>query len=45
MILFVGATSSAYKSYDRKLQEALMKKQVADQMAEQKGNGGALTLK
>lgn len=39
MVLFVGATSSAYKSYDRKLQEALMKKQVADQMAEQKGSG------
>jgi GLPGLI family protein len=39
MILFVGTTSSAYKSYDRKIQEALMKKQVADQLAEQKGSG------
>jgi len=45
MVLFVGATSSAYKSYDRKLQEALMKKQVADQMAEQKGNGGRVNIK
>jgi GLPGLI family protein len=45
MILFVGAASSAYKSYDRKIQEALMKKQVADQIAEQKGNGGPINIK
>jgi len=39
MILFLGQTSSAYKSYDRKMQDALMRKQVADQLAEQKGQG------
>ncbi|OOQ59159.1 GLPGLI family protein [Mucilaginibacter pedocola] len=39
MILFLGQTASAYKSYDRKLQDALMKKQVEQQMAEQKGSG------
>ena len=39
MILFLGQSSSAYKSYDRKLQEALMKKQIEAQLAEQKGSG------
>ncbi|MEO7211236.1 GLPGLI family protein [Mucilaginibacter sp.] len=39
MILFLGQSSSAYKSYDRKLQDALMRKQVETQMAEQKGSG------
>ncbi|MBD1364990.1 GLPGLI family protein [Mucilaginibacter sp. ZT4R22] len=39
MILFLGQSSSAYKSYDRKLQDALMKKQIEAQMAEQKGSG------
>jgi GLPGLI family protein len=39
MILFLGQSSSAYKSYDRKLQDALMKKQIEAQLAEQKGSG------
>jgi GLPGLI family protein len=39
MVLFLGETSSAYKSYDKKLQEAMMKKQLEQQMTEQKGNG------
>ncbi|GAB3908156.1 GLPGLI family protein [Mucilaginibacter boryungensis] len=39
MVLFVGPTASAYKSYDRKLQEAMMRKQLEQQMAEQRGSG------
>ncbi|RWY55592.1 GLPGLI family protein [Mucilaginibacter gilvus] len=39
MILFLGQSSSVYKSYDRKLQDALMRKQVEAQLAEQKGSG------
>jgi GLPGLI family protein len=39
MVLFLGQSSSAYKSYDRKLQDALMRKQVEQQLAEQKGSG------
>jgi len=38
MVLFLGETASAYKSYDRKLQDALMKKQIEQQMADQKGS-------
>jgi GLPGLI family protein len=38
MVLFVGETSSAYKSFDKKLQEAMMRKQLEQQMAEQKGS-------
>jgi GLPGLI family protein len=44
MILFLGAQSSAYKSYDRKLQDAMMKKQVAQQIADQKGSGGPIRI-
>ncbi len=44
MILFLGKTSSAYKSYDRKMQDALVKKQIADQIAAQKGSG-SLSIK
>lgn len=33
MILFLGSKSSAYKSYDKKLAEALMRKQMQEQMA------------
>lgn len=33
MILFLGPNSSAYKSYDRKMADALTKKQVQEQMA------------
>lgn len=39
MVLFLGPSSSAYKSYDRKLQDAMMKKQIEQQLAEQKGSG------
>lgn len=39
MILFLGRKASAYKSYDRKIQEAMMRQQVAQQVAEQKGSG------
>jgi GLPGLI family protein len=39
MVLFLGQNASAYKSYDRKLQQEMMQKQVAQQMAEQKGSG------
>ncbi|MDN5284668.1 MAG: hypothetical protein JWR38_942 [Mucilaginibacter sp.] len=33
MILFLGKNSSAYKSYDRKMADALIKKQVQEQIA------------
>ncbi|MDB5004558.1 MAG: hypothetical protein JWQ34_2783 [Mucilaginibacter sp.] len=45
MVLFLGQSASVYKSYDRKLQEALMRKQVADQVAEQKGSGGPMNIR
>ena len=38
MVLFLGQTSSVYKSFDKKTQDAMMKKQLAEQAAEQKGN-------
>ncbi|RFZ83293.1 GLPGLI family protein [Mucilaginibacter terrenus] len=38
MVLFLGETSSAYKSFDKKTQDALMRKQLEQQIAEQKGN-------
>jgi GLPGLI family protein len=39
MILLIGKNATAYKSYDRQLAEASMRKQVADQMAANGGNG------
>jgi len=33
MVLFLGGKSSAYKSYDKKLADALMRKQIQEQMA------------
>lgn len=33
MVLLVGSHASAYKSYDRQLQDALFRKQIADQKA------------
>ncbi|HEY8927768.1 MAG TPA: GLPGLI family protein [Mucilaginibacter sp.] len=33
MVLFIGSSASAYRSYDRQLQDALFKKQVADAKA------------
>jgi GLPGLI family protein len=39
MILFLGRSASAYKSYDRKIQEALMRQQMAQQIADQRGSG------
>jgi GLPGLI family protein len=44
MVLFLGKSASAYKSYDRKLQEAMMRQQVAQQIAEQKGSGGPMRI-
>ncbi|QKJ29242.1 GLPGLI family protein [Mucilaginibacter mali] len=52
MILFIGQKASAYKSYDKKIQDALVKKQVQEQVAAAAGgpvninikrNGGATT--
>ncbi|QQL49595.1 GLPGLI family protein [Mucilaginibacter ginkgonis] len=44
MTLFLGPTASVYRSYDRKLQDAMMRQQAAEQMAAQKGSG-QVTLK
>jgi len=33
MVLFIGSSASAYRSYDRQLQDALFKKQLADAKA------------
>ncbi len=44
MIMFLGSQSSAYKSYDRKLQTAMMQKQIAQQVADQKGSGGPMRI-
>jgi GLPGLI family protein len=41
MILFVGQNASSYKSYDRKLQNDLIKKQIQEQMAAASGGGPA----
>lgn len=38
MVLYLGQTAIAYKSFDRKTQDALMRKQVEQQLAEQKGS-------
>lgn len=38
MILFAGQNASVYKSYDRNVQNALMHKQIDDQVAAQKGS-------
>jgi GLPGLI family protein len=45
MILFVGQSASAYKSYDRKMQDAMVRKQVADQVAANGGMGGPINIK
>src|SRR3982751_1790458 len=45
MILFLGSHSSAYKSYDKKLADALMKKQVQEQMAANGGNGNVRIMR
>lgn len=39
MILFLGQTASAYKSYDKKLQDAMVKKQIQEQVAASAGGG------
>ncbi|MES2277058.1 MAG: GLPGLI family protein [Bacteroidota bacterium] len=45
MILFLGQTASAYKSYDKKLQDAMVKKQIADQIAANaNGAGGPMNI-
>ena len=45
MILFVGQNASAYKSYDRKMQNDLVRKQIAEQMAANGGMGGNINIK
>jgi GLPGLI family protein len=45
MILFVGQNASVYKSYDRKLQADLMRKQIQEQMAASGGMGGNFNIK
>ncbi len=45
MALFVGANASAYKSWDRKLQNDMVKKQIADQVAANGGAGGPISIK
>jgi len=37
MILFLGSHSSAYKSYDKKMADALVRKQIQEQMANNPG--------
>jgi GLPGLI family protein len=44
MVLFLGKSASVYKSYDRKLQDAMMKKQVAEQMAANANTGGPMKI-
>lgn len=45
MVLFLGQSASVYKSLDRKTQEAMMRKQMEQQMAEQKATGGPMNFK
>ncbi|MFD0763625.1 GLPGLI family protein [Mucilaginibacter lutimaris] len=42
MILFLGKRASVYKSFDRKTQDAMMRKQVAEQVAA--SNGGRINI-
>lgn len=44
MILFLGRSASVYKSFDRKTQDAMMKKQVADQIAANANTGGPIKI-
>jgi len=39
MILFLGQTASVYKSYDKKLQDEMMRKNLEQQLAQQGGMG------
>jgi GLPGLI family protein len=44
MVLFLGRSASVYKSFDRKTQDALMKKQVAEQIAANANAGGRINI-
>jgi GLPGLI family protein len=44
MVLFLGRSASVYKSFDRKTQDAMMKKQVADQIAANANTGGPIKI-
>ncbi|QHS55533.1 GLPGLI family protein [Mucilaginibacter sp. 14171R-50] len=45
MVLFLGRNASVYKSYDRKMQDAMMRKQIADQIKANAGAGGNINIK
>jgi GLPGLI family protein len=45
MVLFLGRSASVYKSFDRKTQDAMMKKQVAEQLAANANAGGNISIK
>jgi GLPGLI family protein len=44
MVLFLGRSASVYKSFDRKTQDALMKKQMTDQIAANVNTGGPMRM-
>jgi GLPGLI family protein len=44
MMLLLGKNATAYKSYDRKLADAAMRKQLQEQVAAQAGSGGAMKI-
>jgi GLPGLI family protein len=44
MILFLGSHSSAYKSYDKKMADVLMRKQMQEQMAASSGGNGQFRI-
>ncbi|MBD1386001.1 GLPGLI family protein [Mucilaginibacter rigui] len=43
MVLFLGRSASVYKSFDRKTQDAMMRKQVAEQVAT--SGGGTINIR
>jgi len=45
MVLFLGRSASVYKSFDRKTQDALMRKQVAEQVAASAGGPIKINVK
>lgn len=44
MVLFLGRSASVYKSFDRRTQDAMMKKQVAEQVAANANTGGPIRI-
>jgi GLPGLI family protein len=45
MVLFMGKNASVYKSFDRKTQDAMMKKQVAEQVTASAGGPIKINIK